>query len=162
MLPVEIHPLLPADTDRALAMVRAASPETWYTDALLEVIRAAATAPGIEASGLVAKHGGCMAGVAVYGEYAGATGAGRLHLVAVDTQSRSLGVGAALVARAVEDLIARGARFVIAEIPDDETALDGYRSLLAACSFSEEARVPDLYRDGVALSFMRRDLGAAS
>ena len=94
--------------------------------------------------------------------FSGATGAGRLHLVAVDTQSRSLGVGAALVARAVEDLIARGARFVIAEIPDDETALDGYRSLLAACSFSEEARVPDLYRDGVALSFMRRDLGTAS
>jgi hypothetical protein len=43
-------------------------------------------------------------------------------------------------------------------VPDDAAQLGGYRSFLVARDFFEEARVPDLVREGVALTFLRRPL----
>jgi hypothetical protein len=46
---------------------------------------------------------------------------------------------------------------VVAELPDEEATIPG-RALLARCGFREESRVPDFYREGVALVFLRLDL----
>ena len=46
---------------------------------------------------------------------------------------------------------------VFAEMPDDP-AIGQVRALLASVGFEEEARVPDFYRAGVALTLLRREL----
>jgi hypothetical protein len=50
-----------------------------------------------------------------------------------------------------------GARFLLAEVPDDP-AMGAILTLLESHGFVEEARVPDFYRDGVALRFLERRL----
>lgn len=139
-----------------LALLRDAVPAPSYADALASVVEAAALTPSIESRGIVAEHDGALAAIAVYGEYAGASGAGRLHLIAVAAHHRRRGIGAKLMGRVAEELAARSARFILTELPDDRPALDDYMAFLHACSFAEESRVPDLYRPGVALVFMRR------
>jgi hypothetical protein len=47
-----------------------------------------------------------------------------------------------------------GARYMLAELPDDP-ALGSVLTLLREHGFHEEARVPDFFRDGVALTFLR-------
>jgi hypothetical protein len=60
--------------------------------------------------------------------------------------------------RAVSDASrAAGARYLLAEMPDDP-ALGTVLALLRDHGFREEARVPDFYREGVALTFLRLDL----
>jgi hypothetical protein len=56
---------------------------------------------------------------------------------------------------AVSQLAAGGARSVIVEVPDDRAVADGHQ-LLASSAFVEVARVPDYYRDGVALIVLNR------
>ena len=129
-----------------------------YEARAIEVLRLALDAPGAEAEGIVAMRGDAVIGVAVYGELAGAVGAGRLHLVAVAPGARGQGVGSALVAHAARALRERGARFLLAEVPDDPHVLGDYWALLVACGFFEESRVADFYRDGIALAFLRRAL----
>jgi ribosomal protein S18 acetylase RimI-like enzyme len=94
----------------------------------------------------------------VFGTFAGAAGAGRLHLVAVDERARGRGLGAALLAAASDVLRAEGARFLLAEVADDPPVLGDYWAFLAEQGFREESRVEDLVRDGVALAFLRREL----
>ena len=50
-----------------------------------------------------------------------------------------------------------GARFLLAEMPDDP-ARGTVFALLREHGFREEARVPDFYREGVALTFLRLEL----
>jgi hypothetical protein len=50
-----------------------------------------------------------------------------------------------------------GARFMLAEMPDDP-ALGTVYALLREHGFKEEARVPDFFREGVALTFLRLSL----
>jgi len=50
-----------------------------------------------------------------------------------------------------------GADFLLAEMPDDP-ALGTTLALLRQHGFRDEARVPDFFRDGVALTFLRRAL----
>jgi hypothetical protein len=52
---------------------------------------------------------------------------------------------------------AAGARFLLVEIADDP-ALGTILTLLREQGFKEEARVPDFYRDGVSLTFLRLPL----
>jgi len=122
---------------------------------LRETLRAAADAPSEERRGLVWERAGRVTGVLVYGVFAGTVGAGRLHLVLVAPAARRAGVGTALLERAMGRLRAEGARFLLAEVPDDAATCGGYRSFLMARDFFEEARVPDLVRDGVAMTFLR-------
>ena len=58
------------------------------------------------------------------------------------------------VANAARD---SSARFLLAEMADDP-ALGKVFALLREHGFREEARVPDFYREGVALTFLRKDL----
>ena len=54
-------------------------------------------------------------------------------------------------------LRAEGARYISADVPDDP-AIGSIVSLLRDSGFEEEARVPDFYREGVALTFLRLSL----
>ncbi len=110
-----------------------------------------------EARALVAASGGELVGLALFGEYAGARGAGRAYLVVVTAGARLQGVGLRLLDAVHDGLAARGARFVLAEVPDDAIGRPA-RELLDRCGYVEESRVPDFFREGVPLLFMRRDL----
>jgi ribosomal protein S18 acetylase RimI-like enzyme len=130
---------------------------TPYHDRVVELLGLAAQGD-IEHQTLIVEHAGSLAGFAIYGEIAGAAGAGRLHVVAVDPAGSAADVGARLVDAVVETLRRAGARFVLAEMPEDP-ALDGAVGVLRAAGFEQEARIPDLFREGVALVFLRKELG---
>jgi hypothetical protein len=68
-------------------------------------------------------------------------------------------MGARLVAHALGELRTLGARRAFAEVPDDPAALGDVLGLMRAAGFAEEARVPDLVRDGVAMLILRRNIG---
>lgn len=157
MKPSPLRPLSEGDLAAALALLRGAVPGASYAETLASVVETAALTPNPENRGIIADLDGHLAAIAVYGEYAGALGAGRLHLVAVAEECRRRGLGTMMMERIVEELSARAARFILAELPDDRPALDDYTAFLRACSFAEESRVPDLYRPGVALLFLRRE-----
>jgi ribosomal protein S18 acetylase RimI-like enzyme len=99
--------------------------------------------------------------VAVFGLVAGAEGAGKMHGMAVAPEAQRHGIARALIEAFVEDLQQRGARFVLVEFPD-APELAGGRTLLQHAKFVEESRVKDYFRDGIALVFLRRDLGNGS
>jgi ribosomal protein S18 acetylase RimI-like enzyme len=131
---------------------------TSYATGAIEWIETAARAPGPESRALASARGDALDGVIVFGAFAGAPGAGRIHLVVVDEASRRTGVGRSLAEAAIERMRDERARFVLAELPDDARALPAASAFLAAMEFREESRVENFYRDGVALSFMRLDL----
>ena len=62
-----------------------------------------------------------------------------------------------LLSAILDEARSEGARLVVAEMPDDP-AIGQVRALLASVGFEEEARVPDFYRAGVALTLLRREL----
>ena len=63
--------------------------------------------------------------------------------------------GRALVEAVVADVRRAGGRLLVAELPAD-AALGRSLSLLRANAFDQEARIPDFFREGVALLFLRR------
>jgi ribosomal protein S18 acetylase RimI-like enzyme len=151
---------LPRDWPLARAVLAAEAARHPYAERTLELLDAAETS-GTESEyhAAVAGVDGAAAGVVVYGMTAGASGAGALYGIAVAAAWRRRGVGSALVRHAAGDLRTLGARFVLAEVPEDPLALGDVLALLAAAGFRAEARVADFYRDGVGMVFMRRELG---
>ena len=110
-----------------------------------------------DARGLVAGTDDDVAAFIIYGTVAGSEGAGRLQLIVTSTAVQRQGLGRRLVERAVADLHAAGARFVLVELPDDPM-LAAAASLLERSGFRIEARVRDFFRDGIDLALFRRDL----
>jgi ribosomal protein S18 acetylase RimI-like enzyme len=107
--------------------------------------------------GLVAEKDGRVVGVAIFGLVAGAEGAGKMHGMAVAPEAQRHGIARMLIEAFVDELARRGARFVLVEFPD-AAELAGGRTLLQQAKFAAESRVPDYFRDGIALVFLRRDL----
>jgi ribosomal protein S18 acetylase RimI-like enzyme len=145
---------------QARLIVERALHDTAYLDGALDALRAAVIAPGADGRALACVRDDQVDGVIVFGFFGGANGAGRLQLVVVEEGSRRARVARALAEEAFKLLRAEGARFVLAELPEDERALPGARAFLEALAFRVESRVEDFFRDGVALAFMRRDAGA--
>ncbi|MEP7067422.1 MAG: GNAT family N-acetyltransferase [Gemmatimonadota bacterium] len=142
----------------ACAVVERALRDTHYLGGALDALRSAVAAPGADGRALACTRGDDVEGVIVFGLFGGASGAGRLHFVVVERNARRAAVARALVDAAVHALMASGARFMLAELPDDASELPMARTFLRALGFFEESRVDDFYRDGVALSFQRREL----
>ena len=153
-----IAPVSQSMLPRAETLVERTFHATHYLDGALDALRSAVRDPGEEGRALASIAGDDVQGVIVFGIFGGASGAGRLHLVAVETRARRHGVARALVSAAIELLEESGARFVLAELPDDPRELRDSRDCLEALGFREESRVDDFFRDGVALAFMRREL----
>jgi ribosomal protein S18 acetylase RimI-like enzyme len=157
-----IVPVSPSLLSRACAAVERALHDTHYVDGALDALRSAVAAPGPDGRALACMSADVLNGVIVFGLFGGASGAGRLHFVLVEQASRRTGVARALVGAALDALTVSGARFALAEVPDDARELPGARDFLRALGFSEVSRVDDFCRDGVALSFLRRELGPRS
>lgn len=150
------HSLLP----HAVLLVEHALADTPYLDGALDALRRAIGTPGADGRALASMREGRLEGVIVFGFFGGANGAGRVQLAVTDASARRTRVGTALMEQALTLLRADGARFVLAELPDDPRVLRNARAFLESSSFREESRVEDYYRLGVALSFMRRELDA--
>ena len=128
-----------------------------YSDILLSPLATALSGATREARGLAALVGDDLLGVAVFGEVSGTIGTARLHLVAVAPRARRTGVARQLVNAVAAQLAGDGSRLLMVELPDDP-GLRPARDFLLRSGFEEESRVPDYYRDGVALVFLRRRL----
>jgi ribosomal protein S18 acetylase RimI-like enzyme len=151
------RPLSPDDHVPARVLLMGTLGVTPYIDRALEVLELAERGHDDEHRALVIARDGTVAGLALFGAVAGAVGVSKLH-AAVLAPSVSLGdVGERIVSAVVETARRAGARLIVAELPDDP-AIGQVRALLSSAGFEEEARVPDYYRDGVALSLLRRDL----
>lgn len=154
-----MRPFRESDLDAVRALFEIEGARHHYAARPIELLEAAA-AGGDEGEYrvLVADDGASVRGAVVYGMVAGAVGTGMLHGVVVARDWRRRGTGRALADAACAALAASGARVVIAELPDD-AALADVHALLSHAGFVEEARAPDLVRDGVAIVFRRRELG---
>jgi ribosomal protein S18 acetylase RimI-like enzyme len=153
-----IVPVSPSQLERASAVVEGALRDTRYLTGALDALRSAVHAPGADGRALASMSGDTVEGVIVFGIFGGTRGAGRLHFVTVERRARRTGVARALVNVAIETLVGDNARFVLAELPDDPHELPNARDFLHALGFTQESRVEDFYRDGIALSFLRREL----
>jgi hypothetical protein len=66
-------------------------------------------------------------------------------------------VGGPLVDAALAEVRANQGRFLIAELPADPV-IGSSLTLLRSKAFRQVGRIPDFYREGVALLFLRRDV----
>lgn len=145
------------DAGAARALVYAVLGVTPYVDRAVELLDEAARGHGSEARALVIERDGTLAGLVIFGDVGGTQGAAKLHALVLDRGVNADDVGGRLIHAAATDAAAAGARLLVAELPDDP-AMGGVPSVLLHNEFREEARVPDFFRDGVALVFLRRDL----
>jgi hypothetical protein len=122
----------------------------------MEILALAERGHDPEHRALLVERDGTVAGLVLYGIIVGTIGAAKVH-AAMLAPGVSANVGIRLLDAAATQMRADGARFLIAEMPDDP-ALHAPADLLRTCGFVEESRVPDFYRDGVALCFLRREL----
>jgi L-amino acid N-acyltransferase YncA len=130
---------------------------TPYIDRAMEVLQLAERGQDDEHRALVIARDGTVAALALFGDVAGAVGVRKLH-AAIVAPSVSLGdVGRRIMDAVLDDARREGARLVVAELADDP-ALGQTRALLTSVGFDEEARVPDFFRDGVALALLRLEL----
>lgn len=130
---------------------------TPYIDRALEVLELAERGHDREHRALVIARDGTVAGLALFGIIAGTTNGARLHTAVLAPGVESEDVGGRLMHAVCEAMRDAGAKFLLAEMPDDP-AIGTVLALLKQHSFREEARVPDFFRDGVALSFLRLSL----
>lgn len=157
LLPCRVRPLALDDVESAREIALQAIQGVPFADGATETLRQALATTTAEARMMVAERDGAVVGVGVFGAIAGTVGTAKLHLLGVEADTRRRGIGAALLSAIAHALRGEGAHLLLAEIPDDPS-LGAYRDLLRAAGFVEESRVPDFYRDGVALLFLRRDL----
>jgi ribosomal protein S18 acetylase RimI-like enzyme len=151
------RPLLPEDAQGTRILLMGALGVTPYIDRALEVLELAERGNDPEHRALVIARDGTVAGLVLFGTIAGTAGGARLHTAVLAPGVGTDDVGDRLM-RAVADASREaGARFLLAEMPDDP-ALGTPFALLREHGFREEARVPDFFRDGVALAFLRLDL----
>jgi hypothetical protein len=156
---VRARPLAAADMGVARALLLGGFGVSPHAERVLELLQLAGRRQDPESRGLVAESESRVVGVALFGEIAGTAGGARIHLLRADCagEGRAEEIRARLIDEVVERLSAAGVRYICAELPDDPWFLAMRRSL-ARAGFDEEARLNDLFFDGVALVFLRRDL----
>ena len=135
----------PEDAQATRVLLMGALGVTPYIDRALEVLDLAERGGDPEHRALVIARDGTVGGA-------------RLHTAALAPGVEADDVGERLMRAAVDRLRAEGARYISADVPDDP-AIGAIVSLLRDSGFEEEARVPDFYREGVALTFLRLSLG---
>jgi ribosomal protein S18 acetylase RimI-like enzyme len=149
--------LLAEDTQGTRVLLLGALGVTPYIDRALEVLALAERGNDPEHRALVIARDGTVAGLVLFGMVAGTDGGARLHTAVLAPGVDADDVGYRLMRAVAEQARAAGARFILAEMPDDP-ALGTIFTLLREHGFREEARVPDFFREGVALTFLRFQL----
>jgi hypothetical protein len=150
------RPLVPSDVEPVRALVWGALGVTPYVDRVMEQL-AAAEQGDPESRALIIERDGTVAALALFGPVAGAQNAWRLNMLLVAPKVALREVGRAIVDAVVASVRQAGARLLVAELPAD-AVLGRTLSLLRANDFDQEARIPDFYREGVAMLFLRRAL----
>jgi len=130
---------------------------TPYIDRAMEILQRAELGHDVEHRALVIARDGTVAALALFGAVAGAVGVSKLHAAIVAPSVSVADVGERIVSAVLDTTRHEGGRLIVAELPDDPV-MNQARALLTSAGFEEEARVPDFYRDGVALTLMRRAL----
>jgi hypothetical protein len=151
------RPLLPEDAQATRILLMGALGVTPYIDRALEVLELAERGNDPEHRALVIARDGTVAGLVLFGSIAGTIGGARLHTAVLAPGVDADDVGDRLMRAMANTSRDGGARFLLAEMPDDP-ALGAVFTLLREYGFHEEARVPDFFREGVALTFLRLDL----
>jgi len=130
---------------------------TPYIDRPLEVLELAERGNDPEHRALVIARDGTVAALALFGTIAGTAHGARVHTAVLAPGVEIEDVGMRLLDAVASAVRGLGADFLLAELPDDP-ALGTTLALLRQHGFRDEARVPDFFRDGVALTFLRRAL----
>jgi ribosomal protein S18 acetylase RimI-like enzyme len=152
-----LRPLAAPDSSAARALVISVLADAPSGEPRLAALESALTRASDEYQAIVACDASALVGLVVFGETAGARGAGRIHLVAVDARARRRGIAMDLIHAACTHLAERGGRLVTIELPAG-ARLSSVRGLVERAGFREEGRIDDYVRDGVALVLLRRDL----
>lgn len=129
---------------------------TPYVDRVIELLSAAERGDP-ESRALVTERDGTVAALALFGPVAGAVGAWHINMVLLAPRVELREVGGPIIDAIVDVARSAGARLLMAELPAD-AVLGRSLSLLRANGFRQEGRIPDFYRDDVALLFLRREL----
>ena len=153
--PILIRAAKPADLTLLKAIVKDEFATSSYGDTANYFVTLATQDKPQECRGIVAERSGAVVGYVLLGEVAGTLGTGRVLLVAVIRAARREGIATALCEAAAAVLELKGARSVVAELPNDSTTAAG-RAVLGRCGFTETGRVQDYYRDGVDLLVLQR------
>jgi ribosomal protein S18 acetylase RimI-like enzyme len=154
---LEPRTLLPEDHQGTRVLLMGALGVTPYIDRALEVLELAERGNDPEHRALVIARDGTVAGLALFGTLAGTVGGARLHTATLAPGVSVDDVGTRLLDAVSSAARGEGARYMLAEMPDDP-AIGTVLALLRDYGFEEESRVPDFYRDGVALTFLKMPL----
>lgn len=150
------RPLTPADVQPARALVHRVLGSAPYAARVLELLAEADRGAG-DLHALLLEHRGATAALALFGPVPGARDVWMLRTLLLDPEHDVSNAGRVLL----DDVIGRartlGARMLVAEFPADP-AYGRTLSLLRACDFDQDGRIPDFFRAGVALLFLRRTL----
>jgi ribosomal protein S18 acetylase RimI-like enzyme len=150
------RPIAPEDAAGAHQLLVLRLGVTPYIDRAIEILTLAERGDDPEHRAYVVARDKTVAGLALFGSIAGTESGFKLHSLVVELP-REGDVGERLLAAVASAIGASGGRFVIAELAD-EPALTTTIGLLRDQGFAEVGRIPDYYRDGVALTILRRDL----
>lgn len=153
----EPRALRPEDAGPVRALIHGALGVTPYVDRTLELL-AEAEGGSAETLALAVERDGIVAALGLFGPVA-ASDAWTLDMLVLALTVDAREVGKPLVEAMAMRARSAGARMLIAELPAD-AALGRALSLLRGMGFRQPARIPDFYRDGVALLFLRMDLQA--
>ena len=145
---LELRALMPEDADPARAFVSGQFTNPRYRARALEVLDTALQFEDPEYMALLAFDGepARLVGIAVFGTVAGAHAVVKLHGVITSEPA---------AARALVEAVRHasehsGERMIVCELPDDPPFAEAVAALQAS-GFTEQGRVPDFVRDGVAL-----------
>ena len=100
---------------------------------------------------------GSMLGFACYGPHALTSGTYDLYWIAVDSATRSRGVGRALLSHVEADVEARGGRMLLIETSDTEPYLSA-RKFYQQNAYQLEATIRDFYAPGDSLMVFAKSL----
>lgn len=149
--------LEPRDAAPARALVHGSLGITPYADRALELL-AEAERGSAETRALVVERDGTVAALALFGPVA-ASEAWSLDALVLAPAANPRDVGQPMVDAIATMARATGARMLVAELPADPV-VGRTLSLLRGLGFRQPARIPDYFRDGVALLFLRLELQA--
>jgi ribosomal protein S18 acetylase RimI-like enzyme len=150
------RPLTPGDVEGVRALILGTLGITPYVDRVLELVLESTSAQPDRHAYLVERDG-TVAALALFAPVAGADRAWHLDALLIAPGVEVREVGGSLLDAVLGQARAHGARLIMAELPAD-AVIGASLSLLRASGFRQEARIPDFFRDGVALLFLRMNL----
>src|SRR4051812_5374109 len=130
---------------------------TPYIDRALEVLELAERGNDNEHRALVIARDGTVAAMALFGEIAGTANGAKLHTAVLAPGVRAEEIGPRLMGAVVEALRKVGAKFLLAELPEDP-AFENFLPLRRHQGLGEKPRFPAFSREGTPLSSLRPPL----